>query len=154
MTHDPLDKVSPPTPVSARQTGNGLASVVRVKHNAVPHRIRFSIPVLKHHATLAEMLKHSLLRSEKATGIYHAEPNIVTGTLLIKYHPAFHSEADVIQTLNEQVRKLCSGEMIPYEKHKNPKLGKMQPHAFFTRELVVSVCGNVLAGLVLVALAP
>ncbi|MGI9212855.1 MAG: HMA2 domain-containing protein [Methylococcaceae bacterium] len=130
-----------------------LPNSIRIKHNAVPNRIRFSIPLLKHHATLAEMLRNSLLRDEKATGIYHAEANIVTGTLLIKYHPAFHTEEQVISTLHEHVQKLCNGEMVPYEKHKNPKLGKMQPHAFFTRELVVSVCGNVLAGLVLAVLA-
>lgn len=125
---------------------------VTVKHNKVPNRIRFDVPLLKHHNTLAEMLKQSVLRDEKATGIYHVEPNIVTGTLLIKYHPAFHTEEEIVQLLREKVRKLSSGEMVPYEKHKNPRIGKMRPQAFFTRELVVSVCGNVLAGLILAAL--
>jgi hypothetical protein len=147
------DEALPFPAVSLTAMNNSLPTSVRIKHNAVPHRIRFSVPLLKNHATLAEMLRHSLLRDEKASGIYHAEPNIVTGTLLIKYHPAFHTEEDVVRTLNEQVQRLCRGELIPYEKHKNPKLGKMQPHAFFTRELLVSICGNVLAGVVLAALA-
>jgi hypothetical protein len=47
------------------------------------------------------------------------------------------------------LRKLGEGRIEITEKHKNPRLGKMRPGAFFTREFLVSIGGNVIAGLIL-----
>jgi hypothetical protein len=120
-----------------------------VLHDKVPNRIRFAVPLIKNKQTYALMLKQSLLRNGEAKGIYHAEPNIVTGTILIKYHPAMHSKEDVERLLRETLRKLGEGRIEITEKHKNPRLGKMRPGAFFTREFLVSIGGNVIAGLIL-----
>jgi hypothetical protein len=95
------------------------------------------------------MLKQGLLKNADAKGIYHAEPNITTGTILIKYHPAMHSEADIARLLHTVLENLSEGKIEITEKHKNPRLGKMRPGAFFTRELLVSIGGNVIAGLIL-----
>lgn len=125
---------------------------VTILHNKVPARIRFSVPLIKHKRTLAEILKQSLFKDLEAKGIYHAEPNIVTGSLLVKYHPAFHSEDEVVRLVRRAVENLADGEIEISAKHRNPRLGKMAPRAFFTRELIVSVCGNILAGVILAAI--
>lgn len=125
---------------------------VTVVHNKVPNRLRLLVPVIKNKRTFAELLKQSLLRNTQATGIYHAEPNIITGTILIKFHPALHTGVDVVRLVETVARKIALGQIEISEKHKNPRLGKMLPQAFFTRELVVSICGNVVAGLILAAL--
>jgi hypothetical protein len=122
---------------------------ITVVHNKVRNRIRFYVPIIKNKQTYALMLKQSLLRNAEAKGIYHAEPNIVTGNILIKYHPAMHTEEDVVRLLQSTLRDLCDGKIDITEKHKNPRLGKMHPGAFFTRELLVSIGGNVVAGLIL-----
>jgi len=122
---------------------------ILILHNKVPNRIRFSVPLIKNKQTYALMLKQSLLRNTDAKGIYHAEPNIVTGTILIKYHPAMHSQEEVAHLLQTTLRNLGEGQIEITEKHKNPRLGKMRPGAFFTREFLVSVGGNVIAGLIL-----
>lgn len=124
-------------------------STVTVLHNRVPNRIRVSVPVIKYKQTYAELLKQNLLQLPEAKGIYHAEPNVVSGTMLLKYHPAFHTEADVLRLVRATVNKLGAGGLEISSKHKNPRVGKMPPAAFFTRELLVSVAGNVLAGLLL-----
>jgi hypothetical protein len=98
---------------------------------------------------MAELLKQSLLKNEDAPGIYHAEPNIVTGSLLVKYHPAFHTEEEMIQVVKDTVQNIAMGDVEILTKHKNPRVGKMQPGAFFTRELFVSILGNVIAGIIL-----
>jgi hypothetical protein len=123
-----------------------------IVHNKVPSRIRFRVPVIKHKRTLAELLKHSLLNDPLARGIYHAEPNVATGTLLVKYHPALHTEADVVRLVQMTVQRLAEGKIEITAKHKNPRIGKMRPGAFFTRELLVSIFGNVIAGVILAAL--
>lgn len=128
-----------------------LSAAIVILHNQVPNRIRFSVPLIKHKATLAGLLKQSLLKDAK--GIYHAEPNIVTGSVLVKYHPAFHSEAEIVERVRAAVRQLAEGKVEISQKHKNPRLGKMLPQAFFTRELLVSIVGNVAAGLVLAIFA-
>ncbi|HSD82953.1 MAG TPA: hypothetical protein VLG46_03800 [Anaerolineae bacterium] len=121
-------------------------------HNKVPNRLRVRVPLIKHKQTFAELLKQGLLRDADAKGIYHAEPSIVTGTILIKYHPALHTEEDVLQIIQRVVGSIANGKMEISAKHKNPRLGKMRPGAFFTRELIVSIVGNVLAGLILAAI--
>jgi hypothetical protein len=95
------------------------------------------------------MLKHHLLKDPDAKGIYHAEPNIVTGTLLVKYHPAIHTREEVVHLVEDLAYRIDIGEVEITQKHKNPRLGKMLPGAFFTRELLVSIVGNVVAGLLL-----
>ena len=122
---------------------------ITIIHNKVPNRIRFRVPLIKHQQTFADMFKQTLLRDEGAKGIYHAEPNIVTGTILVKFHPAFHSEEEVVQLVIATANKLRDGKIEITEKHKNPRLGKMPPGAFFTRELLVSIAGNVIAGIFL-----
>lgn len=123
--------------------------IVSVVHNRAPNRIRFLVPMIKYRATFAELLKHSILKDAEAKGVYHAEPNITTATLLVKYHPALHSETDVVQLVNRVAQQISEGRIEFSSKHKNPRLGKMPPGAFFTRELVVSIFGNVIAGLLL-----
>lgn len=122
---------------------------VRILHNRVPDRIRLHVPLIKQRATLAELLKHSLLKDPDAQGIYHAEPNVATGSLLIKYHPALHSEAQVVELVATTARRIADGQVPISSKHRNPRVSRMPPGAYFTRELVVSVVGNVLAGLAL-----
>ena len=122
---------------------------ITIIHNKVPNRIRFRVPLIKHKQTFADLLKHALLSDEEAKGIYHAEPNIVTGTILVKFHPAYHSEENVVQLVITTVNKLRDGKIEITQKHKNPRLGKMPPGAFFTRELLVSIAGNVIAGVFL-----
>lgn len=130
-----------------------MKDMITVIHNKVPNRIRIRVPLIKHKQTYASLLKHELLSDEEAKGIYHAEPNIVTGTVLIKFHPAFHSEEEVVQRVIIAANKLSKGKIEITEKHKNPKLGKMAPGAFFTRELLVSIVGNVVAGVLVAAIA-
>ncbi len=120
-----------------------------ILHNKVPNRIRFAVPLIRHKQTYALMLKQGLLKNPDAKGIYHAEPNITTGTILIKYHPAMHSEDDIVRLVHAVLENLSDGKIEITEKHKNPRLGKMRPAAFFTRELLVSIGGNVIAGLLL-----
>jgi hypothetical protein len=127
--------------------------IIAVLHNKVPNRIRFSVPLIKHKRTLAELLKQNLLKDAAAKGVYHAEPNITTGTLLVKYHPAFHTEAEVVDLVRKTARRIGEGKIEISQKHKNPRLGKMLPQAFFTRELVVSIIGNVIAGIILASIA-
>jgi hypothetical protein len=122
---------------------------ITIIHNKVPNRIRLRVPLIKHQQTFADLLKQCLLRDEEAKGIYHAEPNIVTGTILVKFHPAYHSEEEVVQLVIATANKLRDGKIEITQKHKNPKLGKMPPGAFFTRELLVSIVGNIIAGVFL-----
>lgn len=122
---------------------------ITIIHNNVPNRIRLRVPLIKHKQTFADLLKNSLLNDEEAKGIYHAEPNIVTGSILIKFHPAYHNEEEVVRLVLKTVTRLRDGKIEITQKHKNPKLGKMQPGAFFTRELLVSIAGNVIAGILL-----
>jgi hypothetical protein len=129
-----------------------MPETVAIVHNKVPARIRVRVPLIRNKRTLAELLKHGLLGDARAKGIYHAEPNITTGTILIKYHPALHTETEVIEQIRAIARNISAGTIEITAKHKNPKLGKMQPQAFFTRELMVSIAGNIIAGLVLAAL--
>ena len=126
-----------------------MQDIIEIHHNKVPNRIRFNVPLIKYKQTFAEMLKQSLLRDVNAKGIYHAEPNIVTGTILVKYHPAFHSESEIVELVKSHVKQLGEGKIEITQKHKNPKVGRMRPGAFFTRELLVSIAGNVIAGIVL-----
>ncbi len=126
-----------------------MQDIIEIHHNKVPNRIRFNVPLIKYKQTFAEMLKQSLLRDVNAKGIYHAEPNIVTGTILVKYHPAFHSESEIVELVKSHVKQLGEGKIEITQKHKNPKVGRMRPDAFFTRELLVSIAGNVIAGIVL-----
>ncbi len=126
-----------------------MQDIIEIHHNKVPNRIRFSVPLIRYKQTFAEMLKQSLLRDVNAKGIYHAEPNIVTGTILVKYHPAFHSESEIVELVKSHVKQLGEGNIEITQKHKNPKVGRMRPGAFFTRELLVSIAGNVIAGIVL-----
>ena len=125
---------------------------ISIVHNAVPNRIRVLIPLIKHKQTFADLLKQSLLKDPDAKGIYHAEPNIITATMLIKYHPIMHSEEEVIELVRRTAQNISEGKIEISAKHKNPRLGKMLPGAFFTRELLVSIGGNVIAGLLLAAL--
>ena len=124
---------------------------ISIVHNAVPNRIRVLVPLIKHKQTFAELLKQSLLKDVDAKGIYHAEPNIVTATLLVKYHPVMHTEDEVLELIRKTVQNISEGKVEISSKHKNPRLGKMLPGAFFTRELLVSIGGNVIAGLILAA---
>ncbi|MGZ5044727.1 MAG: hypothetical protein ACXV8P_08040 [Methylobacter sp.] len=130
-----------------------MKDMITVIHNKVPNRIRIRVPLIKYKQTYANLLKHELLSDEEAKGIYHAEPNIVTGTMLIKFHPAYHSEDEVVQRVIAAANKLSKGKIEITEKHKNPKLGKMAPGAFFTRELLVSIVGNVVAGVLVAVIA-
>ena len=125
---------------------------VRIIHNRVPFRLRLSIPLIRHKHTYAELLKQSLLNDPASRGIYHAEPNIVTGNLLLKYDPALHAESEVLELVEKTVSRIEQGQIEITLKHKNPRLSRMQPGAFFTRELLVSIGGNVIAGLVLAAI--
>jgi hypothetical protein len=122
---------------------------ITIIHNKVPNRIRIRVPLIKHKQTFADLLKQGLLSDKEAKGIYHAEPNIVTGTILVKFHPAYHSEEEVVQLVITTANKLRDGKIEITQKHKNPKLGKMPPGAFFTRELLVSIVGNIIAGVFL-----
>lgn len=128
-----------------------LPHSISILHNKVPNRVRFSVPLIRHRQTLAELLKQTLMKDPEVQGIYHAEPNIVTGTLLVKYHPALHSETEIVERVRWAIQQIAEGKIEISLKHKNPRLGKMLPKAFFTRELVVSIVGNVIAGLVLAA---
>ncbi len=129
-----------------------MPDTVQLVHNKVPNRLRLHIPLIQHKQTYADLLKQGLLRDQAAKGIYHAEANIVTGSLLIKYHPAFHCEHEVIDLVREKVNAIDAGEVEISLKHKNPRLGKMKPGAFFTRELLVSIGGNIIAGIALALL--
>ncbi|CAI8869587.1 HMA2 domain-containing protein [Methylocaldum szegediense] len=129
-----------------------MPETIAIVHNRVPARIRIRVPLIKNKRTLAEVLKQSLLKDDRAKGIYHAEPNITTGTFLIKYHPALHTEAEVLERVQAIARGIAAGTVEFTVKHKNPKLSKMQPQAFFNRELLVSIGGNVIAGFILAAL--
>jgi hypothetical protein len=129
-----------------------MQEMISVTHNKVPNRLRIYVPMIKHKRTYAELLKQSLLKDAAGKGIYHAEPNITTATILIKYHPALHSEAEVVQLVRTVAQNLAEGKIEITAKHKNPRLGKMHPGAFFTRELLVSITGNVIAGIVLAVL--
>ena len=122
---------------------------IRIVHNSVPNRIRLQVPIIQYKDTFAELLKQCLLSDANAKGIYHAEPNVITGTLLVKYHPAFHTEAEVIELVRSNALKLKEGKVDITQKHKNPKVFRMRPGAFFTREFLVSIAGNVVAGLIL-----
>jgi hypothetical protein len=124
---------------------------IAIVHNRVPNRIRFRVPCIKHKQTFAELLKQTLLKDPKAKGIYHAEPNIITATVLVKYHPALHTEAEIVQLVRTIAQRIDAGHIEISAKHKNPRIGKMLPGAFFTRELLVSIGGNVIAGLILAA---
>lgn len=135
---------------SLKQCKDVTQDMITIVHNKVPNRIRVRVPLIKHRQTFANLLKHELLSDKEAKGIYHAEPNIVTGSVLVKFHPAYHSKDEVIQLVIKAVSKLQEGKIEITRKHKNPRLGKMAPGAFFTRELLVSIVGNVIAG-VLVA---
>lgn len=126
-----------------------MQNAICIVHNKAPNRIRFLVPLIKHKKTYAELLKQSLLRDANAKGVYHAEANVITGTLLVKYHPAFHSEADIVQLVETTVQNLGEGKIEITQKHKDPKVGRMRPGAFFTREFLVSIGGNVIAGLLL-----
>jgi hypothetical protein len=128
-----------------------MAETVVVLHNKVPNRIRLLVPQIKNRRTYAELLKQSLLKDPDGKGVYHAEPNVVSGTILIKYHPALHTEAEVVRLVDDAAQRIADGKVEITAKHKNPRLGKMLPQAFFTRELVVSIIGNVLAGVILAA---
>lgn len=127
-------------------------STARVIHNRVPNRLRLAVPIVRHRATFAEVLKQTLLNEPSSKGIYHAEPNIVTGNMLVKFHPAIHTEDEVIRLVSDASDRLATGQIEITLKHKNPRLSRMQPGAFFTRELLVSIGGNVIAGLVLAAI--
>jgi hypothetical protein len=124
-------------------------STLAILHNKVPSRIRLAVPLIRNKQTYALMLKQSLLKNPDAKGIYHAEPNTVTGTILIKYHPAIHSEAEILGLVQAILEDLSQGKIEITEKHKNPRVGRMQPGDYFTRELMVSIVGNVIAGVVL-----
>ncbi len=126
--------------------------MISIVHNKVPNRIRILVPIIKHKRTYAALLKQTLLKHADAKGVYHAEPNITTGTILIKYHPALHTEGEVVDLVRMIARQLSDGEIEISAKHKNPGIGKMLPQAFFTRELLVSIGGNVIAGLLLAAI--
>lgn len=126
-----------------------MPNMIKILHNKAPNRIRMIVPMIRYKQTFAELLKQSLLRDGNAKGIYHAEPNITTGTILIKYHPALNSELEIIELVKLTVQKLNDGKIEITQKHKNPKVGRMNPGAFFTRELLVSIAGNVIAGIVL-----
>jgi dissimilatory sulfite reductase (desulfoviridin) alpha/beta subunit len=129
-----------------------MSETIAIVHNKVPARIRIRVPLIRNKRTLAELLKQSLLKDAQAKGIYHAEPNVTTGTFLIKYHPALHTEAEVVERVQAIARNIAAGTIEITAKHKNPRLGKMQPQAFFARELIVSIGGNVIAGFILAAL--
>lgn len=129
-----------------------MKAAISIVHNKVPNRIRFLVPVIKNRQTFAELLKQCILKDAGAKGIYHAEPNITTATLLIKYHPAVHGETEVFQLVQRIAQQIGEGQIEISAKHKDPRVGKMRPQAFFTRELVVSIFGNVIAGLILAAL--
>ena len=126
-----------------------MQDIISVVHNKVPNRLRLYVPMLRHKQTYAEMLKQTLLHHSEAKGIYHAEANIITGTILIKYHPAFHNEAQILDVVHKAVRSIQDGKIEISLKHKNPRLGKMKPAAFFTRELLVGIGGNIIAGVLL-----
>ena len=125
----------------------------KIIHNLVPFRLRLSVPTIRHKHTFAELLKQTLLQEPSSRGIYHVEPNALTGTLLVKYHPAQHAEVDVISLVTDALARIESGEIEITQKHRKPRLSRMQPSAFFTRELMVSIGGNVIAGLVLARFA-
>lgn len=129
-----------------------MPETIIVLHNKVPNRIRLLVPQIKNRRTYAELLKQSLLKDPHGKGVYHAEPNVVSGTILIKYHPALHTEAEVVRLVDDAAQKIADGKVEITAKHKDPRVGKMLPQAFFTRELVVSVIGNVLAGVILAAM--
>jgi hypothetical protein len=125
---------------------------IRIVHNRVANRLRVSVPMIRHKATYADILKQTLLNEPASQGIYHAEPNIVTGNLLVKYHPAYHAETEVLALIQNAASRIELGQIEITLKHKNPRLSRMKPGAFFTRELLVSIGGNVIAGLVLAAI--
>lgn len=133
---------------SMTQASHNTVSIV---HNRAPSRIRFLVPIIKNRATFAELLKQNVLKDPAGKGVYHAEPNITTATLLVKYHPGLHSEADVLRLVSRIAQQIAAGQIEFSAKHKNPRLGKMPPAAFFTRELAVSIVGNVLGGILLAA---
>jgi hypothetical protein len=122
---------------------------ISIVHDKVPNRLRIFIPFIKNKPTYAEVLRQSLLRDPVMKGIYHAVPNTVTGRVLIKFHPAHHTCDEVYDFVQSCASRLSEGEIEISLKHKNPRLGRMNPGAFFTRELIVSIAGNVIAGLVL-----
>ena len=124
----------------------------RVIHNRVPFRLRIAVPIIRYKPTYAELLKQTLLNDPGSRGIYHAEPNIVTGNVLVKYHPAIHSEFEVLELVERTISRIELGQIEITLKHKNPRLSRMNPGAFFTRELLVSIGGNIIAGLVLAAI--
>lgn len=125
----------------------------RIIHNRVPFRLRLAVPIIRHKHTYAELLKQTLLNESSSRGIYHVEPNAVTGTLLVKYHPAQHAEVDVISLVADALSRIERGEIEITQKHRKPRLSRMQPGAFFTRELLVSIGANVIAGIVLARFA-
>ncbi len=129
-----------------------LNTGVSVVHCRVANRLRLSVPAIRHKHTYAELLKQTLLNEPASKGVYHAEPNVLTGNLLVKFHPAHHDETEVIALVSDAISRIESGQIEITLKHKNPRLSRMKPGAFFTRELLVSIGGNVIAGLVLAAI--
>jgi len=120
-----------------------------IVHNKLPNRIRIKLPLIKQKQVFADLFKQDLLKNADAKGIYLVEPNIITGTVLIKFHPAMHNQEQVLQLVLNSAEKIQQGNIEIPHKNKNPKLGRMPPGAFFTRELLVSIAGNVIAGIVL-----
>lgn len=129
-----------------------MPTSIAIAHNKVPNRIRLRTACIKNQPAIADLLKLRLLKRPEAKGIYHAEPNIVTGTLLIKYHPAHHTEAGVLALVEDSIREIAEGKIKLPEKSKSQKIGKMSPAAFFTRELFVDIFGNLIAGIVVAAI--
>jgi hypothetical protein len=134
-----------------RAMPNAMNDSVRILHDRVPDRIRLRVALIKHRATLAEVLKHSLLKDPDGHGIYHAEANVVTGSLLIKFHPSLQTQRQVVDLVRATAERIAEGDIPATAKHRNPRVSKMLPGAYFSRELLVSVAGNVIAGLVLAA---
>ncbi|MEI6354572.1 MAG: hypothetical protein WCO47_07580 [Methylococcus sp.] len=125
------------------------SDTIRIVHNKVPHRLRVYVPMVRWGPTYADFLVQTLLREGKAPGVFHAEASEVTGNVLIQYLPGTQCEEDILRLLEETAQRIETGNIPLLPKHKSPRLGKMMPGAFFTRELMVSIGGNIIAGVAL-----
>jgi hypothetical protein len=135
------------------KNGNGPEThALRIVHDRVPNRMRFHVPLIQHQRTLAETLRHRLLDSDSCRGIYHAEVNPLTASLLLKFHGGINDRRAVLEVVRDAIKELEQGNIEILLKHKNPRVGRMMPGAFFTRELIVNIVGNTAAAILIAAL--
>jgi hypothetical protein len=65
----------------------------------VPGRLRIRVPAIKRSGENAALLKE-LLRAVQ--GVYEAEPNLMTGSIVVRYDPQFTSAVAIVTILTDR----------------------------------------------------